>query len=348
MPPDEEQSFNKALINDFTSIQSSLSRVDLREAQASVEADRITILGWVERDLSFEQLNQQIIKQMRDWIASVAYKRLQEITRQSHDDKENRSMLEDTLTLQNNIASLLKEQGKLDEAEPLCQQAVAMSRSKLGNDHHITITSLSNLATLYTQQGQLGDEAKLGEAELLCREALDVCQRKWGTDHECTLIALNNLASLHKERGNLDDAEMMYRQCLAVSRSVLGENHHDTLTSENNLASLLKRQGKFKEAEDLYLKVLEARETKFGERHPRTLVSLSNYALILREREKFEEALTLHRKCYEIRREVLGDEHHFTQQSYENVVSACRTMGKKISISAPHIMDRSKEGERFM
>ena len=53
----------------------------------------------------------------------------------------------DTLTSINNMAALMKSQGKLAEAEPLVSEALAGFREILGNKHPNTLVSINNLAT---------------------------------------------------------------------------------------------------------------------------------------------------------------------------------------------------------
>ena len=67
----------------------------------------------------------------------------------------------DTLTTINNLALVLKAQGKLEVAEPLYREALDGCRKELGSTHAGTLTSLNNLARL------LQDEGKLAEAEPL-------------------------------------------------------------------------------------------------------------------------------------------------------------------------------------
>ena len=59
MPPGERVAFNKALTRDFDTIFAALSKVDLRNAQASVESDKLAIFSWVGH--MFEKIS------MRRW-----------------------------------------------------------------------------------------------------------------------------------------------------------------------------------------------------------------------------------------------------------------------------------------
>ena len=69
----------------------------------------------------------------------------------------------DTLVSVYNLASLLKDQGKLDEAILLFRRELAGCEATLGATHPDTLTSVNNLA------GLLHDQGKLDEAEQLLR-----------------------------------------------------------------------------------------------------------------------------------------------------------------------------------
>ena len=47
-----------------------------------------------------------------------------------------------------NLAGLLKDQGKVDEAEPLARESLAARKETLGDRHPSTLTSVSALVVL--------------------------------------------------------------------------------------------------------------------------------------------------------------------------------------------------------
>jgi tetratricopeptide (TPR) repeat protein len=136
----------------------------------------------------------------------------------------------------NNLAELLRVQGKYDEAEPLCRQSLAIRRKVCAI--HLTASSRDHSCKV------LGEE------------------------HPDVATSLNNLAVLLKTQGKYDEAEPLYRQSLAIDRKVsafmsvwlfhrtscqvYGDEHPDVAGDLNNLAELLKAQGKYDDAEPLY------------------------------------------------------------------------------------------------
>jgi tetratricopeptide (TPR) repeat protein len=88
----------------------------------------------------------------------------------------------------NDQAVELYQQGKYNEAIPLAEQALAIRKKQLGDNHPDTATSLNNLAGLYRSQG------RYAEAEPLYQEALAIIKQQLGDNHPATASSLNNLA----------------------------------------------------------------------------------------------------------------------------------------------------------
>ena len=89
---------------------------------------------------------------------------------------------------------LYRAQGRLAEAEPLWQRALAIRERALGPDHPDTAQSLNNLAVLYRDQG------RLAEAEPLWQRALAIWERALGPEHPHTRTVRDNLADIKKRR----------------------------------------------------------------------------------------------------------------------------------------------------
>ncbi len=70
-----------------------------------------------------------------------------------------------------NMGSLLYSQGRLNEAEPLCREALEGERQVLGNEHPETLKSIGNMGSL------LRSEGKLAEADPYYREAMAAAER---------------------------------------------------------------------------------------------------------------------------------------------------------------------------
>ncbi|WP_287729688.1 tetratricopeptide repeat protein, partial [Microcystis sp. M040S2] len=89
----------------------------------------------------------------------------------------------------------LYQQGKYNEAILLAEQALAIRKQQLGDNHPLTATSLNNLAELYRVQG------RYSEAEPLYKQALAIIKQQLGDNHPLTAQSLNNLALLYRVQG---------------------------------------------------------------------------------------------------------------------------------------------------
>jgi tetratricopeptide (TPR) repeat protein len=139
----------------------------------------------------------------------------------------------------NNLAILLKDQGKLSEAEPLYRNALRCRRETLGETHPDTLSSMNSLGWMLTCL-----HGEQSEAEQLCRKALSE-QRKsavLGDTHPSTLATMDSLAHVFSEQGNFDDAELLYREVVRGLRETLGADHTDTLAATTKLSSFLTKK----------------------------------------------------------------------------------------------------------
>ena len=67
------------------------------------------------------------------------------------------------ISARNNLAVVLKDQGKLDEAKAMYERALAGRERTLGADHPHTLGTVNNLAGLLNQVGDAAAAAALRE-----------------------------------------------------------------------------------------------------------------------------------------------------------------------------------------
>ena len=178
----------------------------------------------------------------------------------------------DTLGSVNNLAVLLKSQGKFTEAEPLHRRALEGYEATLGPKHPDTFTSLNNLAGLLESQG------KFTEAEPLYRRALEGCEATLGPKHPDTLTSAQwavllfswslKASSLRQSRSTAEP--------LKALRPLWGPKHPNTLASVFNVADFLEQTGAVDEAEQLYIRHLQGMEALHGKEHDETVASRKN------------------------------------------------------------------------
>ena len=96
---------------------------------------------------------------------------------------------------------MLRDEGKLTEAETTQRQALAMQRKLLGEEHPEVAISLNNLALV------LRDQGKLAEAEAMLRDALAMQRKLLGDEHPKVAVSLDNLADVLRKQGKLAEAD---------------------------------------------------------------------------------------------------------------------------------------------
>ena len=220
------------------------------------------------------------------------------------------------------LGSVLRYQGKYDEAETMIRRALAGYEAALGTVHPDTLVTVGNLAAVLRSQG------KYNEAEAMDRRALAGRETVLGPVHPNTLMSMSNLSTVLRDQGKYDEAETMNRRALAGRETALGPVHPDTLTSVGNLAALLRSQGKYDEAEAMNRRALAGYETALGTVHPDTLTSMSNLAAVLRDQGKYGGAETMIRRALAGKETALGPVHPDTLLSVNNLAVVLKDRGK--------------------
>jgi hypothetical protein len=180
----------------------------------------------------------------------------------------------------NNLAQLLHDANRLEEAEPLMRRTLAIDTENYGPDHPDVGRDLNNLARL------LQVINRLKEAEPLYRRALEIVEKAYGLDHPKVARVLNNLAGLLKATKRVPEAEPLGRRALAINEKSYGSDHPDVAASLNTLARLLEADERLEEAEPLSARsvVILLKTTRLtGHLHPYLKTTLFNRRSLLRK-----------------------------------------------------------------
>jgi tetratricopeptide (TPR) repeat protein len=227
----------------------------------------------------------------------------------------------DTLTCRGNLALVLHDLGRLEEAEAEDRAVVAARQLVLGDDHPDTLASRGNLALV------LRDMGRLTEAKAEIRAVVAARRRLLGPDHPDSLASRNNLALVLHDLGRLNEAKTEIRAVLATRKRVLGPDHPSTLASRGDLALVLRRQGRLDQAEAEIRAVPAIALRVLGPDHPSTLTSRNNLAAVLRELGRLNEAMAEVRAVLAARQQVLGPDHPDSLASRNNLARVLRDLG---------------------
>ena len=214
-------------------------------------------------------------------------------------------------------ASFYAIQERYRTSESLFRRLVETLKSKLSEEHPLTLVNMSNLAMILQENG------KYEEADSIHRQTLRLMKKVLGENHVDTLISMHNLASLLSERRKFEEAESLCRQTIKLRETELGSQHPDTLSSisilAGILAGILRNRKKYEEAEELRRSTLLTQETVLGKEHPLTLSTMGKLAAVLQDQKKYDEAEQIYRSLLMTQEMVLGKEHPLTLSIMNNL-----------------------------
>jgi tetratricopeptide (TPR) repeat protein len=146
-------------------------------------------------------------------------------------------------------------QRKIDQAEPLLEQAVASSKDGLGERHYYTLHAMKYLARSYRLSG------KHELALPLCEHVLATLQQTPPPNDLETLEVMDELASLYVEAKMPQNAITLCEQALAK----FGRDDPKTLNTRANLAGALLQAGQMEKAFPFVRAFVEGQRKQVGE-----------------------------------------------------------------------------------
>ncbi len=217
------------------------------------------------------------------------------------------------------LAAVLRESGRLAEAEPVSREAADLFRA-LGDTGHLA-SSLVELGSCHQQA------RRFGEAERLLLEALALREHDLGPGHERVSAILNNLGNLYFDMERYPDAERVQKRSLLIKKRLLGPEHPYVAKSLNNLANVYMEEGRLDEAEALQRQALAIKLKSFAPGHIEIGVSFHNLGDIALKREHWAAAAADFRKALETWDLALEPGHPHRAYSLHGLAQAQRHLG---------------------
>ena len=194
---------------------------------------------------------------------------------------------------ENELAGLHIEMGRYLDAGTEYRQALADLLAFYGTETMDYAVTLANLASLYTEEGDLA------KAEKSMREAVRLEAALAPPGDIRPAMANNALAQILLHRRKYDEAERLLGGAIAVFEKAPGAWRQHAI-SLNNLGCTRQYQGRYEEAAVLFEKGLSILESNVGTDHPLLLRLLDNLAFSYarsgqteKAREAFERTLAL-------------------------------------------------------
>lgn len=209
------------------------------------------------------------------------------------------------------LARIYFYQGRLGEAEKLCEETIEIGEAKFDNEDHIFLIAKIDLAELHWKKGQEED------SERTLTQISEIYERKDKDYPPEMLIGMYRLAYTYAYQERWDKAEKLQLDVFEASKIEFGHDDPRTLLFMKILAMIYDEQGRLEDAERLLAQVFNTSKKKFGEDHPFTLAIMTDLALFWRDLERNEDAIDLLRKAVQKQRQVLGPVHRDTVWSSE-------------------------------
>jgi serine/threonine-protein kinase len=206
-------------------------------------------------------------------------------------------------TSMHNLAVILWRQRKLERADSLESEAIALYALMGDSSSNVLANSLDVLGVVRQDQGRPDDAVEFA------RKALDIRRSNVAAPHFLLAVGMNNVATALLAAKRPEEAEPLLVESLAMRRELLGDEHPQVANAIHNLGALYKDLGRDAEAIANYTTALEMRRRLLGSTHLDVALSLSSMGLLHHERGHYAEALPLFREALPLWRRGLGERH---------------------------------------
>jgi len=200
-----------------------------------------------------------------------------------------------------NLGALLVRTGRMVEATPILEDTLEIKRSKYGDRHPTTLSTISTLALVLSRSGF--PERGL----LLAHEAYDGRIEVLGEGDPRTMNSLLNLASAYARIELFDEALPLLREGINRAQDRLNPEHPLTKNFRNTYAKALLDSDHFEEAEQEARAIINEMDSADLSTSPnRSLLAISILSSSLSKQGRNEEALTLVSESLTFARENLS------------------------------------------
>jgi serine/threonine protein kinase len=193
----------------------------------------------------------------------------------------------ETLKLMVGLATVLRKQGKADDASIQLDAVLEMGAKTLAPGHKILRQGKAEQAGLCEARG---DAKRAGE---LYQEVLDESLQYCGENHKDTLSARFMRARWLHQQGQIDVAGPLYKTGAIAAERIYGREHPQTLMHLAGVGAILRGQAKREEALALYQELCDVGRRLLGNHHGATMAYVTNQGALLFELERFDEARPL-------------------------------------------------------
>ncbi|ABF41311.1 serine/threonine protein kinase with TPR repeats [Candidatus Koribacter versatilis Ellin345] len=237
------------------------------------------------------------------------------------------------------LAWVLSEVGKLDEAEKMATQTLEADRRVLPKDDARTTKTMSTLSWILQREG------KFPEAEKLERGALAIQQKTAGPDDHETIDTMLALSATTGEEGKYDESVQVEKDAIAAIRRTMGADNPTAISAETNLAVTLMYAGKYEDSAKVLQGNIEQLKRVLGPEHPKTLFAEAVQGSNLERLGKPDEAIATLRSTVDTMRRVMGADNPDTLSASMTLATALSDAGKfaEAESIARDVLDRYRK-----
>ncbi|MEM7154718.1 MAG: tetratricopeptide repeat protein [Myxococcota bacterium] len=240
------------------------------------------------------------------------------------------------LSMEHNLAVTLRNKADYDGALALIERVLKARVERLGEEHPITASTISERGTIHLMMGRNHDALRD------YRRALEIVQASLGPLHpdaasEVAAVGMA-LARLGHHRAAVDHL----RHGLELHRANYGDRHMKVALAMENLATALPNLGQHVEAERLFRKSVELRLFQFGEEHPITAHSYMKLGWLLGLQGRWSDAIQPVTHAIAVLEAALPAEHPDLSDPHLTLARAHQRLGE-LEAAEPH----AREGLRI-
>jgi tetratricopeptide (TPR) repeat protein len=182
------------------------------------------------------------------------------------------------------LGQILKELGKLGQAEELCQSALQILQRTQAADKVDLATAYQNVAVIQALRGH--PRKALATIDL----ALATWSQVPPPQHPSVVYALSTKMKVYEQLKNFKQGEELMPYVLALGESVFGHNYPERVILLNNAAAFYVAEKKYGDAAPLLREAIDIAQYGFAVGHPIISTILSNYSYVLAKLGRKDEA----------------------------------------------------------
>jgi CHAT domain-containing protein/tetratricopeptide (TPR) repeat protein len=247
----------------------------------------------------------------------------------------------------NDLAMLLRDVRRMDEARSLAERSVTVRERLLGGHALPFAESLNTLGTVYGLAGDYALAVARFERAVAIHEERPSPERE--TEEYGTLCI--NLAGTYQRLGKYDAAESTFRKGLDALRVRPGITHPAYAVSELSYASLEVDLGRYVAAEALYDEGGRLVDAELGAQHPVYATFLNNRGLFYQSIGNFTAAEADYRRSLELKRKLYGPDSALALSTLRNLANLTyaldRRKGEALLVEAADAYARSPNAPPF-